>query len=122
MPSVSGQATTNEGSAGRWICACSVADLSVEAGRRVELEGVAAVAIFKLDDGIFAIADLCSHGAASLSEGIVEKGVIECPFHSGTFDIKTGQPLTFPCTEAVGSYPVRVVGDDVQVLVAEPER
>lgn len=104
---------------GRWVRACAVADLSADMGRRVELQDAPAIAVFKLDDGIFAVADLCSHGAASLSEGIVENGVIECPFHSGTFDIRTGRPLTFPCTEPVRSYPVRVSGDDVEILVGD---
>lgn len=104
---------------GRWVRACAVGDLSADTGRKVELQGVPAIAVFRLDDGIFAIADLCSHGAASLSEGIVENGVVECPFHSGTFDVRTGKPLTFPCTEPVRSYPVRVAGDEVHVLVED---
>jgi nitrite reductase/ring-hydroxylating ferredoxin subunit len=119
-----GQAAEMTGTAGpgRWVRVCAVAELAEETGLRVEPDGSPALAVFRLADGIFAIADLCTHGAASLSEGFVENGVIECPFHSGTFDVRTGAALTFPCTEAVRSYPVRVEGEDVEVWLAETER
>jgi nitrite reductase/ring-hydroxylating ferredoxin subunit len=102
---------------GRWARACSVADISEDAGTKVEIDGLPAIAVFKLDGQFHAIADLCTHGAASLSEGFVENGIVECPFHSGTFDIRTGQALTFPCTEAVRVFAVRVEGDEVLVRV-----
>ena len=93
---------------GRWFRACSVEDVSDDVAKKVEIEGFPAIAIFKIADGFHAIADLCTHGAASLSEGLVENGIVECPFHSGTFDIRTGDAQTFPCTEPVSTYPIRV--------------
>ncbi|MBS0220457.1 MAG: bifunctional 3-phenylpropionate/cinnamic acid dioxygenase ferredoxin subunit [Proteobacteria bacterium] len=110
---------TKNAEAGRWVRACAVAELPKGAGLKVELDGVPAIAIFNLDGGIFAIDDLCTHGAASLSEGFVENGVVECPFHSGTFDIRTGEARTFPCTEAVRAYAVRVENGDVEIWLGE---
>jgi len=106
--------------AGRWVNACPVADVSEDAARKVDIEGHPSVAIFKVDDQFYATADLCTHGAASLSEGFVENGIVECPFHSGTFDIKTGQALTFPCTEAIATYRVRVEGDEILIWLDGP--
>jgi nitrite reductase/ring-hydroxylating ferredoxin subunit len=105
---------------GRWVRACSTADVSEDLAKKVDIEGSPSIAIFKVGDQFHAIADLCTHGAASLSEGIVENGIVECPFHSGTFDVRTGKALTFPCTEAVGTYPVRVEGDEIQVRLDQP--
>jgi anthranilate 1,2-dioxygenase ferredoxin component len=102
-----------------WVRVCSISELPDQAGHKVELPNHPAVALFKLEDGVFAIADLCSHGAASLSEGFVENGAIECPFHSGTFDIRTGAAVNFPCTEPVRSYSVRVNGEDVEIQLGE---
>ncbi|MDP1963077.1 MAG: non-heme iron oxygenase ferredoxin subunit [Reyranella sp.] len=109
-----------EQSAERWFKACSTADVSEDTAKKIDIEGFSAVAIFKIGEQFYAIADLCTHGAASLSEGFVENGIVECPFHSGTFDIKTGQALTFPCTEAVNIYPVRVEGGEILIRLDVP--
>ena len=117
------QTAASEGSeteAGRWVRACSTADVSEDLAKKVDIEGSPSIAIFKVGDQFHAIADLCTHGAASLSEGIVENGIVECPFHSGTFDVRSGKALTFPCTEAVGTYPVRVEGDEILVRLDPP--
>jgi len=104
----------------RWVKACSVTDVSEDVAKKVDIEGFPSIAIFKIGEKFHAIADLCTHGAASLSEGIVENGIVECPFHSGTFDIKTGQALTFPCVEAVNTYPVRIERDEIFVRLDIP--
>lgn len=116
--SQSGAANDVEG--GRWVSACAIADVTEEVAKKVDIEGSPSVAVFKVDGQFYAIADLCTHGQASLSEGFVDNGIVECPFHSGTFDIKTGRALTFPCTEAVYSYPVRVVSGEIQIRLDSP--
>lgn len=76
------------------------------------------IAVFRLGDEIFALHDLCTHGHARLSEGFVENGCIECPLHQGLFDIRSGAPRCAPVTEAVRSYPVRIIDGEVQIHVA----
>ena len=62
----------------------------------VEHDGIR-IAVFKLEDGFYAINDECSHDEASLSEGdIIKDCIIECPLHGAQFDIKTGKNLAFP--------------------------
>jgi nitrite reductase/ring-hydroxylating ferredoxin subunit len=112
--------TSDGEAAGRWVSVCLIADVSEDAAKKVDIEGHPSVAIFRVDDQFYATADLCTHGAASLSEGFVENGIVECPFHSGTFDIKTGQALTFPCTEAIGIYRVRVQGNEILIWLDGP--
>lgn len=75
------------------------------------------VALFRQEGAFFALHDLCSHGAARLSDGFVESGCVECPLHQGLIDIRNGAPRSAPITEAVRSYPVRVVGDRVEVAL-----
>lgn len=79
--------------------------------------GGKAIAIFRLGDAIFALHDLCTHGAAKLSEGWIENGQVECPLHQGTFDIRTGAACKAPCTLAVRSFPVRFTAGRVEVGV-----
>jgi len=73
------------------------------------------VAVFRLGEELFALRDLCSHGAAKLSDGYVEDGCVECPLHQGLFDIRTGAHKCAPLTEPVRAFPVRVVAGRVEV-------
>lgn len=75
------------------------------------------IAIFRLDDDLFALKDLCTHGNARLSDGYVEDGCVECPLHQGLFDIRSGAPRSAPITEAVRCFPIRVVAGQVEVEV-----
>lgn len=76
------------------------------------------IAIFKLEDGYYAINDECSHAEASLSEGdIVENCQIECPLHGAKFDIKTGKNLSFPAVVPVDAYLTKVENGIVFVEV-----
>lgn len=76
------------------------------------------VCLYKLNGMIYATHDTCTHGHASLADGfITEEGLIECPLHQGTFDIRTGQAVGVPCTEPIRVYQVRV--ENGAVLVSE---
>jgi nitrite reductase/ring-hydroxylating ferredoxin subunit len=95
--------------------ACRVGDLAPDTALQIHIEGRAPIALFNIDGQFHAIDDTCSHGAASLCEGYVENGVVECPFHSATFDIRTGEALTAPASQPVKTYPIRVEAGAVYV-------
>lgn len=99
-----------------WIDVAAAADVPDE-----DVLGVVAgdrrIALFRLEDEIFALRDLCSHGQALLSDGFVEDGCVECPLHQGLIDIRTGAARSAPITEAVRSFPTRVIGDRVEVAL-----
>ena len=97
-----------------WHDAAACADIADESVIGVAVEG-RPIALFKIDDGYYALRDLCTHGQARLSEGYVENGCVECPLHQGLVDIRTGAPRSAPITVAVKSYPVRIVADRVEV-------
>lgn len=73
------------------------------------------VCLINLDGGFYAISDICTHEEASLSDGEISGGEIECPLHGGAFDIRTGAPVAFPVVVPVETFAVRVVGDEVQI-------
>ena len=81
--------------------------------------GDVAVAVVRIDDDVYAIGDVCSHANVSLSEGEVwcDEKEIECPKHSSTFDLRTGEPVTLPATQPVPVFDARVVDGDVVVTV-----
>ena len=75
------------------------------------LEDDTAVAIYKLDGEYFATSDVCTHGQAFLSDGEIRGNEIVCPYHEGTFDIKTGEPVDPPCVVPLCRYDVEVKQD-----------
>lgn len=91
-------------------------DLPQGSGVRVETAGHR-IAVFRIEDAVYAIGDRCSHAEASLSEGEVFDHEVECPRHGATFDLTTGHPETLPATRPVPVYTVEVVSGDVFLTV-----
>lgn len=79
------------------------------------------IAIFNDGGEFFALDDTCSHEEASLSEGWIDNGVIECPLHAGKFCLRDGEVLSMPATENVACHRLIVDGDDIR-LVPNPDR
>ncbi len=75
------------------------------------------IVLLNVDGDFYALSDTCTHEDASLSDGEIIGDELECPLHGGAFEIKTGLPAAFPVVVAARIYPVRVVGDDVQIAV-----
>ncbi len=82
-------------------------DLPDGRGIRVEAGGES-VAVFRLGESVHAIGDRCSHAEASLADGEVFDGEVECPRHGSPFDLETGEPGALPATTAVPVYPVAI--------------
>ena len=49
------------------------------------------IAVYRLEDGFYAIDDICTHDGGPLAEGEIEDHEVICPRHGARFDIKTGQ-------------------------------
>ena len=75
------------------------------------------VALYNIDGTLYATEDICTHAYAKLSDGWLDNGEIECPLHAGRFDVCTGKALCPPVTDDIKTYPIRVVGDEIQVKV-----
>lgn len=98
----------------RWLTVARASEIPVGSRRVLRLDDVP-IAVFHLEDGWYAMDDVCSHDGGPVAEGRLEGHVIECPRHGATFDVRTGDALTFPAVSPVATYAVRVVGDEVQV-------
>ncbi|MEV5835484.1 non-heme iron oxygenase ferredoxin subunit [Nocardia sp. NPDC052112] len=72
------------------------------------------IAVLRDDDGsVYALDDTCTHETASLAEGWVEGGYVECPMHSSKFCLKSGEVQGLPAT--VNACPHRVEVRDGEV-------
>jgi nitrite reductase (NADH) small subunit/3-phenylpropionate/trans-cinnamate dioxygenase ferredoxin subunit len=94
---------------------CRVGDLAEGEGLAARV-GDKLVAVFCDQGRWFAIDDVCPHMGAPLSGGFVEQGIVTCPWHAWRFRLADGAWADNPRVK-IGSYPVRVVGDEVQVQV-----
>lgn len=95
---------TNES---HWIDIGSVDDVPVDDVFPVSVNGHE-FALFGVSGQVFVTDNLCTHGAARLSDGFLEGHEIECPFHQGRFDICSGKALCEPLTEDLKTYTVKI--------------
>ena len=103
---------------GVWRTVCRVGELAEGEGKTVTLGG-RLIAVFHSAGQYQAIDDTCPHMGASLSGGYVEDGIVTCPWHAWRFRLCDGVWADNPRIK-IGSYPVRVEGDAVQVQVEQP--
>ncbi len=97
-----------------WVSVAALADFPTGTRRVIEVEGVR-VAVFHLEDGFFAIEDVCTHDGGELASGELAGCEITCPRHGARFNLKTGAVTAPPAYEAVAVLPVRVADDWLQV-------
>jgi nitrite reductase (NADH) small subunit/3-phenylpropionate/trans-cinnamate dioxygenase ferredoxin subunit len=74
------------------------------------------IALFRVDDAVYAIDDACPHMGASLGAGAVEGGVVTCPWHGWRFRVTDGAWVSCP-NNRNKTYAVRVEGGQVFVKV-----
>jgi nitrite reductase/ring-hydroxylating ferredoxin subunit len=97
-----------------WVRAASRGDIAAGEVIGVELAG-RSIAIYDADGTLYATDNICTHAYARLSDGWLDGETIECPLHAARFDIRTGKVLDPPATEDLKIYPVRLVGDDIEI-------
>ncbi|ADZ91643.1 non-heme iron oxygenase ferredoxin subunit [Marinomonas mediterranea] len=95
-----------------WIKTIQLDDIPEDDVIGINVEGHP-IALYKVEDGVFATDNVCSHGRALLSDGFLEDGEIECPLHQGRFCIKSGKAMSEPLTHDITAYPTKTEGDQV---------
>jgi p-cumate 2,3-dioxygenase ferredoxin component len=105
----------------RLVKVCAIDDVDMDDCLQVDVddEALPTLAVYRLEnDEMFVSDDVCSHGKASLGdEGYLEGYIIECTWHEGKFDIRTGEPTAMPCEKPIKVYPVTVKDGDVYISV-----
>jgi 3-phenylpropionate/trans-cinnamate dioxygenase ferredoxin component len=78
----------------------------------VEIDGTPVVLVRHLGD-FYATANNCTHRDYPLSEAGFDPrdGVLICAWHQACFDVRTGEAVVLPATEAVEVFPTRVSAD-----------
>jgi nitrite reductase/ring-hydroxylating ferredoxin subunit len=98
-----------------WIRAADISELASEGlGHVVKIAGLQ-IALFKWDERIYAIEDLCPHLGFPLSEGVMQFGEVICSWHGWHVRLEDGT-----CRrerERAKVFPVELRGSDVYVHI-----
>jgi nitrite reductase (NADH) small subunit len=100
----------------RFVKVAEKTDLTDGLGKVVNVEG-RSIALFRVKDQYFALANVCLHRGGPLGEGNLSGSVVTCPWHGWKFDVRTGSFTIIP-TLKVTTYQVRE--QDGSVLVEIP--
>ena len=110
-------------SEGNWVEVCAEEDVPHLEGRRVVVNDFY-VAVFKTEEGFYAVGDVCPHMGGPLSDGNVAATTVSCPLHSRKIEMKTGEVkndnlsrvMTFPVKAEEGKILL-----DAETLLMQPE-
>lgn len=103
---------------GEIVTVCEIGELPEGEMRRFQPADHCPIAVYNVGGEFFATDDFCTHGQASLSqEGLLDGHVIECGWHLGSFDIRTGEPVAPPCQFALSTYPVVIDRDRICIAL-----
>jgi p-cumate 2,3-dioxygenase ferredoxin subunit len=100
---------------------CKVDDVPEGQVRQFTVDGIeAAVAIARVEGRFYAFEDTCTHGQASLAEeGELMGLTIECGWHAGQFDIRTGEAIAAPCTIDLRTFETVLLDGRVLLKVSD---
>jgi nitrite reductase/ring-hydroxylating ferredoxin subunit len=83
-------------------------------GHAVKVSGIQ-VALFRWEDRLHALEDICPHLGFPLSEGVIQDGEIICGWHGWRINVETGG-----CRlqrQGARTYPVEIRGDEVWIEI-----
>jgi sulfoxide reductase heme-binding subunit YedZ len=95
-----------------WVSVGKVDDIVPDRGLVVCLEGEERVAVYRYDNKVSAVSNVCSHQNGPLGEGKIVDGCLTCPWHGYQFLVDKGQSPP-PFTEKIPTYRVKIVAGEI---------
>jgi len=81
--------------------------------------GSRTILVLNLDGELHALNGICSHAYSELAKGFFAGDLVTCALHLSQFDVRTGEPISPPATEAIAKYALAV--DEGVILVDIPD-
>jgi methionine sulfoxide reductase heme-binding subunit len=91
-----------------WLRVGAVHEIALNRARVIEPEGAERIAVFRYDDKVAAVSNVCRHQAGPLGEGRVIDGCITCPWHGYQYHPEDGCSPP-PYTERIATYRTQIV-------------
>ena len=108
---------TTPADGGSWVHVADLKDVARRKRKQVEVGGCP-IALFLVDDEVFAVDDTCIHQEKSLSKGTLLNGQVICPGHQWKFDPRTGRPEDQD--GCLATYAVQVTEEGAVLLDPNP--
>lgn len=94
---------------------CELKDLEEKIGKKFIVNDTE-IAVFKLNNEIFAVSNVCPHQQTHLIyDGFIEDEFVVCPAHGWKFNLKTGKKDSG--SNGLQVYPIKVIDGQVYVKV-----
>ena len=98
---------------------CSIGELEEKIGRRFIINDIE-VAVFKINNEIFALSNVCPHQQTHLIyDGFLEDDFVVCPAHGWKFNLRTGKKDSG--SNGLQVYQVEIADERVYVKVSPKE-
>lgn len=89
-------------------------DLQVDQLRLLRV-GDKRIVLGRTADGYVAFDDRCTHRGASLADGAMICGTVQCPWHGSQFDVATGEVKAGPAKENISVYRVEATDGRLRI-------
>ena len=110
----------------KYMNICKVSDLPNRRGRKFTIAEDTDIAVFKVGEKIYAVANTCPHNQAQvLYDGFVDEELyLACPIHGWQFSLVNGKvpPDCKGLSATLETYDVKIENDEVWVEVKEKKK
>ena len=96
---------------GEFVKVARKSEVPTDSGKLVQINGQD-IALFKVNDKIYAIYNTCPHQGGPLAEGGLDGKMVTCPWHGWEFDVTSGK-CSFNDTIRQPTFQVKEDGDDI---------
>ncbi|HVZ40878.1 MAG TPA: Rieske (2Fe-2S) protein [Candidatus Kapabacteria bacterium] len=103
-----------------FIRVCSIKEIPRRRGKEIVFDEETQVAIFNIDDTLYAVSNICPHQHAPvIADGYIEDCTITCPLHGWVYDLRSGRAIGG--TGKLKTYDIYLDGENVMLERPEPE-
>ena len=104
------------------VVVCKLAELTPGVPRQIQVGDNKDnfIVVAKVGDQVYALSGKCPHFGAPMANGFLDGYHLYCPWHSASFDIRTGEIYGAPTVNSLTSYRTRVT-ETGDVVVSIPE-
>lgn len=104
---------------GNFVAVAKLADLPPGEMKQIKLEKLRLV-VANIEGDVLAFGWECLHTrGAPLADGWLEGEEVECPWHGGRYNIRSGEATSFPACDSIPIYEVKLEGEDILVDIPE---
>ncbi|HEX8038039.1 MAG TPA: DUF2231 domain-containing protein [Chryseosolibacter sp.] len=75
------------------------------------------IVLARLENGLAAFEDHCTHRGGSLAGGAMICGTVQCPWHGSQFDARTGEVKAGPAKRKIRTYRIETTGGRVTIIL-----